>query len=126
MGKNDLRRDLPPEGMHPSAKRDTVRGYTIALGVFGLFMLLGALTAYSVIDKPTTDGDSRWALEFVARIELMLTVVAGLVVALRARLSPYAHMATAAFSWFLLFSFPIGTAFFLYWYFKVRPRERPA
>ena len=111
------------EGIEPGAE---VRGYTIALGTLGVLLLLAAITIYSILDAPSTNLDSRWALALVARIDLVLAIVAGLVTALRARGSHYAYLATAAFSWSLLISFPIGTAFCLYWFFKVRPRERPA
>jgi hypothetical protein len=101
-----------------------VRGYTVALGTLALLMLLGALTMYSVRDAPKADPDARWALTFVMRIEAFLGIVAAVVVALRTRGSVYAYPATASLSWVLLFSFPIGTAFFVYWVWKVRPRER--
>ena len=102
-----------------------VRGYTVALGALALLMVLGAVTMYSVVNAPTTDPDSRWVLLLVLRIEIFVALVAGLVVALRVRNSAYAYVATAAFSWLLLFSPPIGTAFFIYWVLKVRPSERP-
>jgi len=115
----------PGEGEQAQAPGH-VRGYTIALGTLALGMLLGAVTMYSVLDAPTTNPDSRWALVLVMRIEIFVALAAGLVVAFRVRRSSFAYIATAAFSWLLLFSVPIGTALFIYWVLKVRPRERPA
>jgi len=112
-------------GEHPQ-RAGQIRGYTVALGTLALLMLLGAVTTYSVLDAPTTNPDSRWALAFVMRLEIFVALVALLVVVLRVRRSAFAYIATAAFSWLLLFSFPIGTAFFIYWVLKVRPHERPA
>ena len=126
MNESDLDREPLRENSQPSARGAEVRGYTIALGSLGLLMLLGAIVLYSILDAPSTDPDSRWAIALVARIEFVLAGVACFVAVLRARQSRHAQLATASFSWLLLISFPIGTAFWAYWFFKVRPRERPA
>ena len=126
MSESNPDREPPRENSQSSPRGAEVRGYTIALGSLGLMMLLGAIVLYSILDAPSTDPDSRWAIALVARIEFVLGGVACLVAMLRGRQSRYAQMATAAFSWLLVISFPIGTAFWAYWFFKVRPRERPA
>lgn len=122
------RHDRTPEAERAegSLPPDQVRGYTVALATLALGMLLAAVTMYSMLDAPTTDPDSRWAFVFVLRIQSLLVLIAGLVVVLRVRRSAFAYVATASFSWLLLFSFPIGTALFVYWFLRVRPRERPA
>ena len=124
---NDSDRGPQPADERPqlNAPNSEVRGYTFALGLLGLLLFYAASMFYSLADAPSTSSESRWAFTLVARGDIFLGVVACLVAVLRARRSRYAYMATAAMSWFLLVCIPVGTAFWAYWFFGVRPRECP-
>jgi len=101
-----------------------VRGYTIALAVLAVLFVVNALSVLALRDSPNTSSTSAATLTLIAEFAGIVGALVVLVVVLRVRASQYARGATAVLSCFLIGYFPLGTAYFLYWLFAVRPRER--
>jgi NADH:ubiquinone oxidoreductase subunit 3 (subunit A) len=96
-----------------------VKEYSIALLCLGFFLLLGALQFRFALRG--AGGDS--SLTFISNI-LCLQGFSCLAVSLLRWLRVSAALpATVALSLCLLLVFPLGTAIFVYWFTRVRPRE---
>ena len=102
-----------------------VRSYTVAL--FVISVLAGGVVWVEVglIDELVAEGLDFWAT--VLRIDQIVALVLApfglLTVAARARRWPMAALATRVFSVALVIILPIGTALFVYWFFRVRKQE---
>jgi len=104
--------------------KDYIRAYTIILKLSGIlsFILLIIQIKSFLNSHNNIDTNSHFNILPIA-FHIFNTVGCFTAAALRIRKSIYAIFATNAISGFLLFWFPLGTAAFIYWYFKVRKRE---
>ena len=93
-----------------------VKGYTIALLCFGLFLLLGALQF-----RMMSGADAGFS--FIAGMLCPIGLSCVTVALLRWMRSPAALPATTAVSLLLFVAFPVGTILAFYWLSSVKPRE---
>jgi hypothetical protein len=92
------------------------RSYSAILLGLGLVHLLGSFSL-------AASAQSLPAARFPANILLLVGAVSLVAAVLRWLRLPISVPVTVAASSFLIFSFPLGTAAFVYWIKKVRPRE---
>jgi hypothetical protein len=95
------------------------RAYTIALLVFGFFLIVGAVEMALLRVASTTDASVRWVFQFVVFIESLYAAAIAVTIALRAWAPSVGRTATTALNIVLLAAFPFGTAIGIYGLWKV-------
>jgi hypothetical protein len=106
-------------------KTVSVRSYTVVLFILGVFGVLSII--FEIFLLSDSIGVSQPPI-FLIKIPFYAIITLGCWIAafLRLRKSPYALYVTSTISIVLLFFFPLGTAAFIYWRWRVRKRENQA
>jgi len=95
--------------------------YTVALYIFGLFLLDGVLIIRYVLASSPGDGS---AFEWLEWGMLAMALAIFLIASLRAAKPRWGYWATFIFSILILLWFPLGTGFALVWFLAVRRHEK--
>ncbi len=108
------------------SRDNNVKSYTTVLAVLGLLALAFLALQIILILRPPEGYNEplQWNLPW-AFINGFLLTSCIVTVILRRINSPHASDATALISILLAFWVPFGTAAYIYWRFKIRPRELP-
>jgi hypothetical protein len=105
-------------------RRTFVSSYTVLL--FVLFALLMSAAVMSVWMSLTLMKQLRDILWFVAALEVLIALQCCALAIGRACEARWARPATTALNVLLALWVPGGTVLAAWWYFSIRPRERPA
>ncbi len=110
----------------PNKQPQSVKSYTAVLVVLGLLALaLLALEVILIVSPPDGYNEPlQWNLPW-ALINGLIVISCAVTVTLRLIHSPRAFDVTAFISLLLAFWVPFGTAAYIYWRFKIKPRELP-
>jgi hypothetical protein len=105
-------------------RRVFVNSYTVLLFVcFALFLSAAVVSVWLSLTRVKELRDILW---FVAALEVLVAFQCCALAVGRACGARWAAPATAALNVLLVLWFPGGTALAAWWYFSIRPRERPA
>jgi hypothetical protein len=105
----------------PRSKHDTI--YTALLGVTSFFSLIGAIEMWFLAYRTPLAPESRWAIQFVFCLMLLLTTIQAAVLLIRIFLPARRKWVTVTLNIILLAAVPWGTALGIYGLWKVDKGE---
>jgi hypothetical protein len=97
--------------------------YSVLLGVTTFFSLVSALEMWFLAYRAPISAESRWAMQLIFCMMLLLTVVQGSVLLVRIFMPARRKWVTVTLNIILLFAVPWGTALGIYGLWKVDKGE---